>query len=268
MFQITPVVKSLLILNIGFFLVTMVLGQGASNALALYYFQSENFRFYQIATHFFMHAGFMHIFFNMYALVMFGSYVEKLWGGKKFLFYYIFCALGAAILHTAYTYYHISGMQELAVAFRDMPDANTFTKFLGKANLDFLTTEGKNLVSNLESALRKSTNGEAVQQAYSIMQELIGMEMNIPIVGASGAVYGILVAFGLLFPNAELMLIFLPIPIKAKYFIPVLMVIEFILGVNQYSWDNIAHFAHLGGALFGIILILFWTKNDQSYRIN
>lgn len=268
MFQITPVVKSLLIINIGFFILTLVLGQGTANVLALYYFESENFRIYQIATHFFMHAGFMHIFFNMYALVMFGSYVERLWGGNKFLFYYLFCAMGAAIIHTAYTYYHISGLQELAIAFQEMPDANLFSQFMGKANLDFLTNEGQNLVQELESSLRKSTNGEAAQQAYGIMQQLINREMDIPIVGASGAVYGILVAFGLLFPNIELMLIFLPIPIKAKYFIPVLMVIEFILGVNQYSWDNIAHFAHLGGALFGIILILFWTKNDNSYRIN
>jgi membrane associated rhomboid family serine protease len=267
MFQITPVVKNLLILNIGVFILSLVLGEN-SNILALYYFDSENFRWFQIASHFFMHGGFMHIFFNMYALVMFGSYIEQLWGGKKFLFYYVFCALGAAILHTAVNYYHISGLQELAASFQEMPDANTFSRLISQAHMEYFRDEFVSLGSQLESALRGNPDPTLIQNSKDYISTIIRGEMSIPVVGASGAVYGLLVAFGLLFPNAELMLIFLPIPIKAKYFIPVLMVIEFVLGVNQFSWDNIAHFAHLGGALFGMLLVWYWSKNDQSYRIN
>ena len=101
---------------------------------------------------------------------------------------------------------------------------------------------------------------ELIGNASGLMQEFHDIKVNIPVVGASGAIYGLLLGFGMLFPNAELMLIFLPIPIKAKYFIPVLMGIELFLGLNQFSWDNIAHFAHLGGAVTGFFLILYWRK--------
>ncbi len=262
MFRLTDVVKHLLLINILMFLASELFG--LTDLLALHYPASDKFQPFQIATHFFMHGGFAHIFFNMFALVMFGSALEVRWGPKRFLLFYFLCAMGAAILHTLYTYYDLSQMQDMMNAFRQNPGYDTYWAFFNDVPLDNLNPEYRNEVRNISEALRG--NGEAVvSQAGSLMNEWLNFKMDIPVVGASGAIYGLLLAFGMYFPNAELMLIFLPIPIKAKYFIPVLMLIELFLGFNQYSWDNIAHFAHLGGALTGLLIILYWRKIKGEY---
>lgn len=231
---ITDVVKHLLIINVLMFVAGYVVG---GDFLALYYPASDVFRPYQLVTHFFMHANFMHIFFNMFALVMFGSALETVWGPKRFLFYYLFCAFGAAILHM-------------------------FVNFLEASQLvSQLSPEAVNMVKNEGREILLSGRN----YADPLMAKL-NLQYNIPVVGASGAIFGLLLAFGMLFPNQELMLLFFPVPIKAKYFIPVLMLIELFLGVKQFSWDNVAHFAHLGGALFGFLLILFWrSRGERMY---
>lgn len=201
MFKMTDVVRHLLIINLIVFVFTELIFPNMIRVLALYYPTSPYFQPFQLVTHFFTHAGLGHIFFNMFGLVMFGSPVEALWGPRRFLLYYIICALGAAITQLLMMYFQI-----------------------------------------------ESTNGLMV--------------------GASGAIYGLLVAFGTKFPNAELMLIFLPIPIKAKYFIPGLIALDLFLGISNFSADPIAHFAHLGGAFFGFLLILLWTNKDSNFRLN
>ncbi|HMR42982.1 MAG TPA: rhomboid family intramembrane serine protease [Saprospiraceae bacterium] len=271
MLQITPVVKQLLIINIVIFVLSMVMAQVADidpNALALYYPGSPNFRPYQIVTHFFMHAGLAHIFFNMFALFMFGSALEAKWGPKRFLFFYFFCAIGAAALHTGYVHYHVSGLENAEMAFRNNPDPTTFHNFFDKIPANHFSKEGKDWLIDTESALQSQTNPGVAAEAQKVMDEFISEEKNTAAVGASGAIYGLLLAFGMLFPNVKLMLIFFPVPIAAKYFIPFMMLLELFLGVNHFSWDNIAHFAHLGGALFGLLLILYWRKFDDSYRAN
>jgi membrane associated rhomboid family serine protease len=262
MFNLTPVVRQLLFINIGMFIASLIFG---IDKLALYYPAADKFEPYQIVTHFFMHGGIGHLFFNMFALVMFGSALESLWGPKKFLFYYFFCAIGAAALHTFVNYLHFSGLQEAMDAFRQSPSMDTYQAFFDKINLKMLTPEWRQGIQDLASRLPST---EAAGQLSEVMQTYTTEEMGIPVVGASGAIYGLLLAFGVLFPNAELMLIFLPIPIKAKFFIPLLILGELYLGVNRFSWDNVAHFAHLGGALFGLLLILYWRKFDNTYRIN
>lgn len=261
MFNLTPVVKQLLIINVLVFLASMLMG---TNALALYYPASPNFQPYQIVSHFFMHAGIGHIFFNMFALVMFGSALEALWGPKKFLFFYFFCAIGAAAIHTGYNYFHFSQLQEAIEAFRASPSMATFYDFFDRVQVELIPER----VNQIERALNAGNAEQVVGPVADQMTEVVKEQMNIPVVGASGAIYGLLLGFGMLFPNAELMLIFFPVPIKAKYFIPVLMLGELFLGVNRFSWDNIAHFAHLGGALFGLILILYWRKFGDDYRIH
>ena len=261
MLKITDVVKHLLIINVLLFLASQAIDTGM---LALYYFQSPLFQPFQIVTHFFMHANLMHLFFNMFALVMFGSALEALWGPKRFLFFYFFCALGAAALHTFFNWYDFSSMQAVVDAFSNNPSYAKAMNFF-KDNGTLVMNQGEFAQINLEYIEQfadqlDAGNTAAVQETSRLMTNVIEARMNIPTVGASGAVYGLLLAFGMLFPNAELMLIFLPIPIKAKYFIPILMVVELYLGINQFSWDNIAHFAHLGGALFGFLLILYWRK--------
>ncbi len=243
--RLTGVVKHLLIINILMFVGSNILTSSeifdANSTLALYYPNSPLFQPFQIVTHFFMHGGFTHILFNMFALVMFGAPLEALWGEKKFLFFYFFSAIGAVALTFAIHYF----------------EYNAFLRDLSPDTIKYLATEGY----------------DALSKGYNFTDQALG-DLNlkyyrhnyVPMVGASGAIFGLLLAFGMKFPNVELMLIFLPIPIKAKYFIPVLMIIELTLGVANFSWDNIAHFAHLGGALFGFLLILYWRKFDSGFQ--
>ena len=223
--------------------------------MALHYPASPLFKPLQIATHFFMHGGLEHIFFNMFALVMFGSALETRWGPRRFLFFYFVCAIGAAVIHMGYTWYEMQQLDELLVSFKNSPDVATFRQFIDASGFSEFPA-----VKDLSNRVSRGLTPELIGEAARGMQELYEAKRDIPVVGASGAIYGLLLGFGMLFPNAELMLIFLPIPIKAKYFIPLLMIGELYLGVNQFSWDNIAHFAHLGGAVTGFFLILYWRR--------
>jgi membrane associated rhomboid family serine protease len=263
MLRITDVVKNLLIINVVVFLIG-AFGLVNTDMLALYYPASEHFQPFQIVTHFFMHGGYLHIFFNMFALVMFGSALETLWGPKKFLFFYIVCAFGAALLHLGYSWWELSHLQSLLDQFRADPTAVTFQAFIDEYSISNFTDEGKRMIDQIAVGLNNPAPG-FVDQAEEWMQGLYKTKLDVPIVGASGAIYGLLLAFGMYFPNAELMLIFLPIPIKAKYFIPLLLLADLFFGVSKFSWDNIAHFAHLGGAITGFLLILYWRKFGSRF---
>lgn len=256
---ISPVVKQLLILNILLFVGDQIFDL---DFLALRYPGSEEFQPIQIVSHFFMHGGIAHIFFNMFALVTFGSALEMRWGPKRFLFFYLFCAFGAAALHMGVLHFEISHLQNLVSAFNENPNYTTFNQFFEKVPMNQLNPEYTEMVDKMGELVDQSP-AEVAAQITSAMEQWITAKENIPVVGASGAIYGLLLGFGMLFPNQELMLMFLPVPVKAKYFIPVLMLIELFLGVNQFSWDNIAHFAHLGGALFGLLLILYWRRRGE-----
>ncbi len=258
--RLTDVVKHLLIINVLVFFADQIFG---ADILALHYPASDRFLPLQIATHFFMHANLMHLFFNMFALVMFGSQLEALWGPKKFLFFYFVCAFGAAVLHMLYTYYDINSLQNAIAAFQSAPSYDTFWDFFNRVPLE-RSQEYKEFIVQVGEGVA-NTSQDAIKTATGEMKSFVELKMDVPVVGASGAIYGLLLAFGYFFPNVELMLIFLPIPIKAKYFIPFLMVAELFLGVNQFSWDNIAHFAHLGGALTGFLLILYWRKFGSRF---
>ena len=223
-FANTPtVVKNLLIINIIFYIATLVFSKGGAYPMVEYfgvfYFDSPNFRIWQVITYMFMHSpvSFAHILFNMFALYTFGSQLEYLFGAKRFLNFYLITGLGALALQMA-----IQAMEVYGIAGSITIDVASYTS----TNPDHLRT---------------------LQEIY------YG-----PMLGASGAIFGLLTAFGLLFPNAELFIMFIPVPIKAKYIIPVYIVIELFLGVAQFSGDSVAHFAHLGGALFGFILMKVW----------
>lgn len=275
MLRITDVAKNLLIINVMFFLAGFIFGeQQMQNLMALHYPESPLFRPLQIATHFFMHGGVFHIFFNMFALVMFGSALETRWGPKRFLLFYFICAFGAAALHMGFSWWEYqtydAQIAEVLKSFNADPTADYLKAQFGQiANSDFASrsAEQANYVEAYRAAIRALQEGSvgAVQQGQWVIENFPAYTYkSVAIVGASGAIYGLLLGFGMLFPNVELMLIFLPIPIKAKYFIPVLMLVELYLGFNQFSWDNIAHFAHLGGALTGFLLILYWRQTGQG----
>lgn len=250
--NITPTVKQLLIINILFYIGSMIVGEPAYKLLSMYFFESPDFHFWQIFTHMFMHAplpNIMHIAFNMFALYSFGSALEHFWGGKKFVFFYISCGLGAALLHTAVNYYFFENGINLLIE-------NGYQK----VEILKILSEGK--FDTKWQELLTPSDFQAFMGAY------LGN-----VVGASGAIYGLLVAFAFMFPNAELALMFIPIPIKAKYFVPGLLLIDLYLGVSGGSLfggsSGIAHFAHLGGALVGYLMMWYWKKNQfDNHRWN
>jgi membrane associated rhomboid family serine protease len=237
---LTDGIKHLLIINLLFFVGTALYGDALYNWFSLWYVQNPNFGAWQFLTHMFMHGGLTHILFNMYALWAFGTPLERMWGMRKFLFFYFSAGLGAALIHTGWNYLQVSqGLDALVAA--GIPQSQV---------LDALA-QGKYSPGWMQAA------------PVDTVQSMIDSFM-IPAVGASGAIYGILVAFGMLFPNSELFLIFLPVPIKAKYFIPVLIGLDLFSGVTGFSifGNGIAHFAHVGGALFGFIMMWYWKKNQ------
>jgi len=214
--SIPPVVKNLVIINAIMMGITYLTGNFMFEKFALFYFESSFFQPYQYVSHMFMHGNFVHLLFNMYALVIFGVVLEQIWGSKKFLIYYLVTGIGAALFHTLVL--HIEAVQ-LVKAY----EAGSFA-LLGE------------------------------------IQTLYGT----PTVGASGAVYGVLLAYGMLFPNNVLQLIFPPIALKAKWFVIIFGIIELSLGIYNPG-SNVAHFAHLGGMIFGFFLILFWKKKNRMY---
>lgn len=238
--RITETVKVLLIINILFFVGAMSLGDEAYRLFALFFFENPNFEYWQPVTHMFMHGGFMHILFNMYALWAFGSPLEQMWGRNKFIFFYFSAGLGAALIHTLVNYYNFQSGYDALLQVG-----------LSPAEIQNMLSTGQYRTDILNQVSRDTI--ESFYSAYTT-----------PAVGASGAIYGILVAFAMMFPNVELFLIFVPIPIKAKYFIPVLLLLDLFSGLTGFSifGQNIANWAHLGGALFGFIMMWYWKKNS------
>lgn len=231
--NIPPVTKNLLIINVIIFLAMTVVPQIGVNIdryCALYYVESPGFRFWQPLTYMFVHGNFTHLFFNMFALLMFGGIIEWTLGSKRFLVYYLSCGIGAAFIQF--------GVYALMLAkYHNMFDA---------AQYSYIVDEGWN----------------ALRQGKIFMDPTwakLSMLVNMPTVGASGAIYGVLLAFGMLYPNRELYIMFIPVAIKAKWMVLGYAAIELLLGVGGAA-DNIAHFCHLGGMLFGFGLLLYWKK--------
>jgi membrane associated rhomboid family serine protease len=265
---LTNGVKYILIANIAVFILTAlssVIGTDISNYLALYYIKSDNFRPLQFVTYMFVHAGFLHIFFNMYALIMFGSAIESIWGTKRFTFYYMVTGIGAGVVNMIVTHYQLMPFNEALEAFYANPTPDTFTA-LGATHPMF----DEAAVSELAQSWREGIYSESmiIEHIEPRLQNVASAIYGIPIVGASGAVFGLLLAFGIMFPNLKLQIIFIPIGIPAKYFVLLYGVAELFFGVNNFSGDNIAHFAHLGGMLVGLLLLLWWQRHPQNNFFN
>lgn len=234
--SIPLVVKNLIIINVLMLLVTYIMsmqGIDLNNILGLHYVQSPKFNLYQLVTHMFMHDGFMHLAFNMFALWMFGRVLESVWGPRRFFVFYFVTGFGAAVFYT-------------------------FVNFI-----EFQYVASK--MSSEEVQMVMSRGAEVLSQGKNYFDSAgkLNLILNTTTVGASGAVFGILLGFGMLFPNTQLMLLFPPIPIKAKYFVIGYGIIELGLGIK--GGGNVAHFAHLGGMLFGFILIKYWNKHSKRF---
>ncbi|WP_321335252.1 rhomboid family intramembrane serine protease [uncultured Bacteroides sp.] len=215
------VTKNLIIINILFFLggiVAQRYGIDLADYLGLHFFMADKFNVVQLFSYMFMHGGFSHIFFNMFAVWMFGRILEQTWGPKKFLFYYLFCGVGAGIIQ------EIVQFIQYEMVLSDYSSVNIGTAIIP-------------------------------------MNEYLNMMTT---VGASGAIYAILLAFGMIFPNQQLFIFPLPMPIKAKYFVIGYALIELYSGFANNPSDKVAHFAHLGGMIFGFILIMYWKKKNNN----
>jgi membrane associated rhomboid family serine protease len=220
--SISPVTRNILIINFiicagCWFIKSPVQAYSpVVDYLGLHYFLSQKFYIYQLITYMFTHVKFDHLFFNMFALFMFGSVLERAWGPKRYLIYYLVTGIGAGLIQLLVMYLKVRS-------------------FIG--SLDFIPNP----------------------------QDLVNLYNSLPpTIGASGAVFGLLLAFGMLFPNAPLFIMFIPVPVKAKYMVVGYGLLEFFFGVANRAGDNVAHFAHLGGMLFGIFMILYWKKKDKK----
>lgn len=233
--NLTNVVKNLIIINVLMFLATQILGSSFIDNMAGHYFQAPLFRPWQVVTHMFMHGSFTHILFNMYALFMFGPRLEIKFGSKRFLIYYMLTGLGAVFLHYLVVHFQLVNM-------------GAFT------NPDLL-----NIISNDGKYNPNTISPELIKKFGDLYYGSV--------VGASGAVFGLLLAYGMTYPNDRIQLLFPPIPMKIKHFVIGYGVIELYMGIANSQGDNTAHFAHLGGMLFGYILIKLWNKNqNDSYQ--
>ena len=268
--SLPPVVKNLLIINVIVFGIDKLLetmGINLSEYLALYYPASQYFMPFQFITYMFMHGNLTHIFFNMFALYMFGRALESVWGSKRFLIYFFVTGIGAAMLHLLIHWINQSSLESALVAYSNTPSPDAFFAFIKENFGQYLNyikqdpTYNKILNGWYENPGNQHYINASIEYLHSIKNELL----NIPTVGASGAVFGVLLAFGMLFPNTQLMLLFPPIPIKAKYLVIGYGAIELYTGILQQPGDNVAHFAHLGGMLFGFILIKYWQKTSSKF---
>ena len=235
---ISDSVKHLIIINAIFFLATLIFGDIIYNLFSLHYFENPRFEIWQPLTHMFMHGNLNHILFNMFGLWMFGSPLEKMWGRNKFIYFYLSAGFGAALVQMLVYYYQFSSIS-----------SEIYQLGYGFNSIDKLLNEGLYDTRILDQ-ISESTLISLVQSYNSSM------------VGASGALYGILVAFAIIFPNSELFILFIPFPVKAKYLVPVLIFGDLFFGFSSYSVGPIAHFAHLGGALTGFLLMWYWKKNQ------
>jgi|UniRef100_UPI00404B82DB membrane associated rhomboid family serine protease len=242
--RLSRAVTILLFINVVLFVAGALLPQKGDQLVAmgaLWYPTNEHFGVWQIVTYMFLHGGIGHIFFNMFALVSFGKILELEWGSARFVTFYFLCGVGAALIQTGINWYEFQELHARLVAAGMTP-----------AGINTLFTTG-----------RGDLPADPAVQA--VLVDLYGIYAT-PTIGASGAIYGLLVAFGFLHPNAKLALMFVPVPVAAKYFIPGLLLLDLFSGVTGFSLfgGNIAHFAHLGGAVIGFLLMLLWRKRSQG----
>ncbi|MEN7550356.1 rhomboid family intramembrane serine protease [Rapidithrix thailandica] len=261
-FNITPVVKSLLIINILIFALDAILPMNLNELLALRHIQSEYFKPYQFITYMFLHANLGHVFFNMLGLFFFGPLLEQVLGPKRFLTFYMIAGIGAGVLYGGVNYYEINRVEKAVNEYIADPNPDAFVTFFYDHGEDYLKRtreytrvfqfmneqfpEAPNEPQNIESSIQIANNVYYIASNFSTM------------VGASGAIFGILMAMALLFPNMEVMLLFPPIPLKIKYMVLIFGGYSIYSILQDNPGDNVAHLAHLGGMLFGFVLVKYW----------
>lgn len=244
-----PIIKNLLIINGLVFLAENTVGNSIGfdmeDLLALHSWQSDLFKPWQLITHMFMHGDFMHLLGNMFALWMFGSVLENLWGPQRFLLFYFVCGLGAALLHMLFINYEAAGLYNELSYLQQHYSADAFSQFLQKHGLQSDTPIGSR------------------EEAVAAIAAFIKTKIDVATVGASGAVFGILAAFVYLFPNTYIYLYFF-VPVKAKWLGLFYFAYELFFAIKNTAGDNVARWAHVGGAIVGLILVIIWNKRNRK----
>ena len=263
MFNLTPTVRLLLFINVGIYLLQTQLGRQIELFGALYPIGSIHFQLWQFLTYMFLHGSWGHILSNMFGLISFGPLLEQRWGGERFLIFWLICGLGAGMLYSGVRYYELHQMNEARIAFQEHPTGVALADFFRDYYPDATGYE------TVASALQRNPNDQGIiSSANETLRTVYNESLNSPnagMLGASGALFGLLFAFGYLFPNTELLLLFFPFPIKAKYFVTLYALYELYSGIHRTPRDNVAHFAHLGGLLIGFIVLKFWERGRSQF---
>ncbi len=260
--RLTPIVRNLLIANVGIYFISSFLRLNLNEFLSLRNLHSEHFLPFQYFTYMFLHGGTWHLISNMFGLFIFGPLLEQFWGPKRFLIFYIVTGVGAGILYSGINYIETNSLEKVISEYFQEPSPGEFKYILEKkANID--VKRNARLNSFIYDYSDHPEDASYINESKQTLQQVLYMKSNSSMVGASGAIFGILLAFAMLFPNTELMLLFFPFPIKAKYFVAGYALLELYSGIQNSAGDNVAHFAHLSGALVAFILLKIW-QNDKS----
>jgi membrane associated rhomboid family serine protease len=261
MFNFTPTVRALLLANVLVYFVTSSMGNQAVDLFALHSVLSDKFNVAQMLTHMFMHGGWGHLFSNMIGLIVFGPLLEQFWGPRRFLIFYLLTGLGAAALYLAVNYFETAALLEAFEIYRANPTNGEFVGFIN----EYARSISDELVPFIQRFDSDSQNLAYIEEGQRFVTTYVAGQVNVPMVGASGAVFGVIMAFGLLFPNTELFLLFLPVPIKAKYLVAMYALWEVYTGIYKAQADGVAHFAHIGGMLFAYIIIRIWGSQRKTF---
>ena len=263
MINLTPTVRNLLIINIVFLVLQNSVLPLLTQVGSLYPIGSPFFFPWQFFTYMFLHGGWGHLISNMFGLISFGPLLEQRWGASRFLTFWLICGVGAGLLYEGVRGYEMHQMEQARQEFHHSPTGGEFAEYVRNFGAGY--TGFETLAADLQ---REPTNPAVIQSATNAVDELataIRTSPNGGMLGASGALFGILFAFAYLFPNTELMLLFFPFPIKAKYFVLLYGIYELYSGVHRTPGDNVAHFAHLGGLLIGFIVLRFWEGGRERF---
>ena len=262
MFQLTPAAKNILIINGIIFILSDFVGLKSYiiENFGMRYFHSENFQPYQILTYMWVHGGFGHLFSNMFSVLVFAPILERVWGSKKFLIYYLITGIGAGILYSGINYYENYSFEIKVKSYEQNPSPESFRKLVLNNSSEYY-----NQLYDFIDSYEQNPSNSNDNQSIAYANDLLKVKSDVPMVGASGAVFGILLAFAMLFPNMELMLLFFPIPVKAKYLVLVYGIYELWSEINRMPGDNVAHFAHLGGMLIGYLILKYWKRKYGTF---
>ena len=255
-------VKNILIINIGIFLIQRLFNIELAWLFGVHYFHSDYFYVFQYVTYMWLHslATFWHVLGNMFAVFIFGPMLERVWGSRKFLFFYLATGVGAGLLYGVADFVENQSIERDTAAFVANPNADDFEIFIQNHTENFRFEYRERYFEWADLYFSNPSDPTLAKQAVGYIKQIYLAQTNGPMVGASGAVFGILMAFAMLFPNVQLMLLFPPIPVKAKYLVFFYGAFELYSEINRTGGDNVAHFAHLSGMLVAFLMLRYWPK--------